>query len=358
MCTIRRVAARYWRKISTVTRNCAVAADRPAWASGALGAHSRVAGGQTNTITIGDHRRRHAFETFPSRRERRHSVRVGRGQRRLAVAIAVLFLAALAAPAGAGGSVHTANSEAWYRDPRPMHWLPTSATTTALPSAMAAPVLRSAGFETGTFSELDMNQANNGSISVDTSHAYAGNMSAKATVNGGVSAQYSRGGYVGPWNTGEYVVYSASFFFPMGFRDALTNQMDLMRFDNWDDRPAASEQTGLTINVSGQGKKLYIFRNQLGVSGAGITYIAGPFDLPNENAWHQLEVRQRLSPLDGWASNALYVDGVLQGSSTTGNMFGNPGNRYNWFRAGIVASGTTQTSPVYLWFDELRLARR
>jgi hypothetical protein len=36
-------------------------------------------------------------------------------------------------------------------------------------------------------------------------------------------------------------------------------------------------------------------------------------------------------------------------------MFGNPGNRYNWFRAGIVSSGGTQASPISLYIDNLSI---
>lgn len=231
---------------------------------------------------------------------------------------------------------------------------PTTTSTTAPP---VTSLVSFAGFETGDFSELQMNQANNGSTAITTTIAASGTRSAKMNVNGGVNNQYARVGYQGPWNPGQRVVYKGSFFFPTGFFSGLTNQMDLMRFDNWDDRPTASEQTGLTINLSGQGKKLYIFRNQLGSGGAGIRYIAGPFELPSENAWHSLEVRQTLSPFDGSASNTLYVDGVMKGSSTGANMFGNPGNRYNWFRAGIVSSGGTQASPISLYIDNLSITK-
>ena len=281
----------------------------------------------------------------------------------LVTAVSTVFVVApLAVPQPASGSHGTSDYyrqlEDYYRQLELMRetWY-TSTTPTPVTTVTSSPAVREAGFATGDFSELDMSQANNGFMAVDATRAYGGYLSAQATVYGGVGAQYARGGFAGPWSSGEQVVYRAAFFFPAGFYASLTNQTDIMRFDNWDDRPTASEQTGLTIKLSRAGKKLMIFRNQLGAGGAGITYIAGPFELPTENAWHQLEVRQTLSPFDGMAYNALYVDGALQGSSTSANMFGNPGNRYNWFRAGIVASGTNQTSPVSLWFDELRLAR-
>ncbi len=232
---------------------------------------------------------------------------------------------------------------------------PTTTTTTVAVATSTASYF--AGFETGDFSELRMNQANNGATAVDSTRAATGSRSAKATVYGGVGAQYARVGNPGPWNTGAKVVYRGSFFFPKGFFANLTNQMDLMRFDNWDDRPTASEQTGLTINLSGGTRRLYLFRNQLGSGGQGITYTAGPFLLPSENAWHNIEVRQTLSPVNGTASNAVYVDGVFQGSSTAANMFGATGNRYNWFRAGIVSSGQSQTTPISLWVDNLSLTR-
>ena len=298
-----------------------------------------------------------------------------------AMGVAVLLLSAVASNSGSAGSVggerdlEELQLVRRYRAttttvaPAPTTTVAPAPTTTVAPApaTTVAPTTSTtvppatpvsfAGFETGDFSELQMNQANNGSMAISTAPAASGTRSARATVFGGVNAQYARVGYVGPWNPGARVVYKGSFFFPGGFFSGLTNQMDLMRFDNWDDRPTASEQTGLTINPSGTGTKLYLFRNQLGTGGAGITYIAGPFALPTENAWHSLEVRQTLSPFGGWASNALYVDGVLQGSSTNANMFGNPGNRYNWFRAGIVASGGTQTNPISLFIDNLSMTK-
>ena len=235
---------------------------------------------------------------------------------------------------------------------------PTTTTTTAPSSPVTASYF--AGLEKGDFSELQMHQANNGVMAVDSTRAATGSWSAKATVNGGVGAQYARVGNPGPWNTGAKVVYRGSFFFPTGFFANLTNQMDLMRLDNWDDRPTAAEYTGLTINLSGTGgatKRLYMFRNQLGSGGQGITYTAGPFLLPSENAWHSIEVRQTLSPVNGAAVNSLYLDGVHQGTSTVANMFGATGNRYNWFRAGVVSSGQTQTNPISLWVDNLSMTK-
>lgn len=266
----------------------------------------------------------------------------------------VLVLVPLVVPRTDTGSVGSAENLQLELIRRQKPTSTTAPTDTVPPTTVpSSTTVRRAGFETGDFSELDMNQANSGSIAITTSVASSGVRSSKSTVGGGLIAQYARVGYAGPWGPGEQVVYQGSFFFPGGFYTTLTNQMDLMRFDNWDDRPTASEQTGLTINLSGEVKNLYIFRNQLGIGGAGITYIAGPFQLPTENAWHDLEVRQTLSPFGGSASNALYVDGVLQGSTTNANMFGSPGNRYNWFRAGIVSSGTAQTAPISLYLDDL-----
>lgn len=273
--------------------------------------------------------------------------------RRFLVFVVIVVMAVAALPSGANAHSTPALSQAG--EPLGQALLPRSCLPPMDTAADAAPSDDTfAGLETGDFSELQMHQANNGTMAIDSSRARTGSWSARATVNGGVGAQYARIGTSGPWNAGDAVTYRASFFFPTGFFNDLTNQMDIMRFDNWDDRPTASEQTGLTINLTGSGKQLYLFRNQLG-GGQGITYIAGPFPLPGENAWHDIEVRQILSPLDGSARNALYVDGDLRGASSRANMFGTPGNRYNRFRAGIVSSGQSQATPISLSLDNLRL---
>ncbi len=302
----------------------------------------------------------------PSRRSRHLGGRVLRYSVGPAVA-GVLLLTAVAGPGTPAGTVELEGAASPMNIGRNRLLRKTTTTTatsstsptTAAPTTTVPTTAPSyfAGFETGDFSEVGMNQSNNGSTALNSNQIATGAWSAKATVSGGVSNQFARVGQPGPWNVGTNVVYKASFLFPAGFFANMTNQMDLMRIDNWDDRPTAAEYTGLTINLSGTGRQLYLFRNQLGTGGQGITYLAGPYPLPTEGVWHNLEVRQTLSPVAGSASNALYVDGILQGSSTGANMFGATGNRYNWLRAGIVSSGVTQTTPISLFLDNLSVTR-
>lgn len=205
----------------------------------------------------------------------------------------------------------------------------------------------SAGLETGNFSEFSQHNATNGSIQVTSERAYSGSRSAKATYSGGGSNGYARGiGNVG-WRDGDTVTYSAAFYLPNGFHDAMQGQVSILRWDNYGIAPQNTDRGGIAI--FGNDKRAYLVRTR---DGSEQVKLAGPIDLP-EGRWFTLSVTQRFSTADAYSE--VRLDGRVVGTSSTRNHYGRAIDR---MRVGIVAiAAGSQRNPLTLYFDDARIAR-
>jgi hypothetical protein len=216
-------------------------------------------------------------------------------------------------------------------------------SATPVPSPVSSPsgtILKSAGLEPGNFNEFNSTNALEGTLTVATDRTYSGSYSAKATYNGSGNNGYTRGIFTPTWSNGTDVWYSGAFYLPSGFKSAMRNQVDLMR---WDDYPGDSQGGFVIYNVDKKARLVLQKR-----TGGTATTLVGPFDVP-EGQWFHIEVHQKLTNGSG-ALTEVYLNGNKIGSSTAPNSYGTTATR---LRYGIVAIGSgSQTLPLNLWFDK------
>lgn len=190
--------------------------------------------------------------------------------------------------------------------------------------------------------------AGNTSFTQDASKKYEGNYSAKASFSGGTENAYARCVVTTSWVTGDEVWYGGAFFLPSGFTQSMQNQVDLMRWDNFSLNNTSQDWGGIIIQNSDKQARLKRFN-----ASGDYTDISTPFTFP-ENRWVWVEVHQKFSPTNGQAINEVYLDGVLQSSSTTANTYGREITR---IRYGLVAIGAgSQTNPLNLWVDRATIS--
>jgi len=215
-------------------------------------------------------------------------------------------------------------------------------------TAAASVVSQSASMDGGKLSGFSQLNTLASTLAVDSTRAYDGTYSAKASYLGGADNAYSRGLWNVSWVTNDDVWYSAAYYLPVGFKSAMQGEVDLLRWDNWLSHPSDTDWGGVVIY--GGDKKARLMRfNMKGSS----TVLVGPFDVP-EGRWFTLEVHQRLSGSSGDALSELYLDGTLVGRSTAANTYGRTIER---LRTGLVADGgAKQTNPLTLWFDRARIS--
>jgi hypothetical protein len=225
------------------------------------------------------------------------------------------------------------------------------ALLTAPSLAQAVPTPRHAGFESGGFEEVDDAGVLSGSLAATATLAYDGALSARAEYAGEGANGYARGVWRADWADGDEVWFGASFYLPIGFHDNVQGQVDLLRWDNWEQWPGDTDWGGISIWGSDRRARLLRFGMQRPTD-----TLVGPFDLP-EGRWFSLEVYQRLQgPLGGRAVSEVHVDGRLIGRSDAPNTYGRPISR---IRYGIVAvSAGAQTLPLHLWVDEAFVSDR
>lgn len=199
--------------------------------------------------------------------------------------------------------------------------------------------------------------AGNSAFTPTTEKAYEGTYSAKASYTGGGQNAYARCVISTSWKTGDEVWYGGAFFLPTGFTQAMQNQVDLMRWDNYSLNDASQDWGGLIIQNSDKKARLKRFN----VNNDYVD-LSTPFTFP-ENRWVWVEVKQKLSPADSQETlNEVWIDGVLQSSSKMANTYyqsGNtgPGRDITRIRYGLVAIGEgSQTNPLSLWVDRATIS--
>jgi hypothetical protein len=208
----------------------------------------------------------------------------------------------------------------------------------------------SATLETGDFSQFNMGAQTAGSgasVSVDTSRAYGGLHSARASYAGGGANNYARGVESVNWNDGDDVWYGEAVYLPVGFKSAMQGEVDLMRWDNYSLNNSSDDWGGVVIYGGDKRARLMRFN-----SAGDTAVLVGPFNIA-EGQWNWIEVNQIFSQHNGQAYSAMYLNGQLVGISTTANKYSLGITR---IRYGLVAiSESAQTNPLSLWFDDAYL---
>lgn len=221
--------------------------------------------------------------------------------------------------------------------------------------------LRSGDFEAGfsgwDFGGPDLLPDQGSEVTRDTTTAYEGAASARASIPAGDGNKYARtiwGGFSG--RTGELnlvdgddFTYGVAILLPAGFHDSVQSYFVPVRWDNFG--VAQPSRSGLAMYADGE---LRLVRERDGVE-KQVDLLGDTSFRLSEEEWHWLEVRQRLSARDGEALNELRVDGDLIGTSTARNYYGEP---VGALRFGIVAIGGDQDLPLTVFYDRAILSRK
>jgi len=190
--------------------------------------------------------------------------------------------------------------------------------------------------------EFDQLTAANGSIHDSSLRAFKGSRSMRATYDGNGANGYARGLFRVHWRRGETIHYTASYFLPRGFHDAMQGQVALMRWDNWPRHESRGDNGGIVIY--GSDKRARLVR---GHYYGGQKSLGRSFRLP-EGRWFTLSVRQRLSTKR--PRSRVRLDGDTVMTSSRADLYGRSLDR---IRYGIVAIGAgKQHHPLGLWLDE------
>lgn len=151
---------------------------------------------------------------------------------------------------------------------------------------------------------------------------------------------YARGLRRVRWETGETVRYGINLYLPVGFRNRVQGQVDLMRWDNWPERGDNADWGGIAIWGGDRRARLLRFNR-----GADEDVLLGPFDLP-EGRWFRLTVVQRLGGERG--ASEVFLDGRKVGRSVAPTTYG---RRIVRVRYGLVAvDSSRQRRPLHLAF--------
>jgi hypothetical protein len=219
------------------------------------------------------------------------------------------------------------------------------------PPASKIPVF-AADFTKKDTSEFSSGQSTyNGNLSYTT--GYEGEVGLKAEATG-INA-YARA-QAGPtqtgWKQGDDVRWGGAFYLSPGFFAAKQGQIDIFRWDNWEqnEKNAASpvERGGL-VNFGGD-KSLRLVHILEGTGGFQETLIEGP-ELA-EGRWYWAEVRQTLDT-GATAHNELWIDGVKVGESSVANL-SNAATVVDRYRAGLCATSEKQTKPLSVVVSRIR----
>jgi len=172
--------------------------------------------------------------------------------------------------------------------------------------------------------EFDGSSRRNGSIFTSADQAYRGSFSVLADFPGNTKDNaYARAWDDVSWDTGTDVWYGAALYIPS---ISTPTYADLLRWDNAKSRGSDGDVGGIELE---DGRLSLIRRDYDGENDARII---GPFDFPRDR-WFWIEVHQRFSALDGFASNEVLLDGAVVGRSTQANS---RGRHIDDLRVGLV----------------------
>lgn len=157
------------------------------------------------------------------------------------------------------------------------------------------------------------------------------------------------------WLNGQEVRWGGAFYLPPGFYATKQGQIDIFRWDNFEQDEVTTDRGGLVMQTGDH--KLRLVRIKEGEPDIQVTHnltegeeVIGPEIF--EGRWYWPEVRQVLWHEDGLAENELWIDGVLIHSDTLKNSTRSDlvVSRY---RAGLAATSGTQSNAISLHVDRV-----
>ena len=194
------------------------------------------------------------------------------------------------------------------------------------------------------FCEFDANSSLNATLMSTTERAYTGTRAAKVTYGGAPASNvFARTSYGVGWTKDTDVWYGAAFYVP---DPAKLQWTDLIRWDNSGLYPDPDAGGVLVDNGN-----LWVKRENM--DGRSFVRLVGGGAVPARR-WFWVEVRQKLSNVNGQAITELYIDGVKRGSSTLANS---RGRQVTWIHYGYVYNwdgGGAST----LYFDRASISDR
>lgn len=156
------------------------------------------------------------------------------------------------------------------------------------------------------------------------------------------------------WKIGQDVYTGCAVWFPKGFFEAMKGQVDILRWDNFDQDGLTTERGGIVIQT---GERRFRFvrikegepdeQHSFNLEGE---IVIGP-ELEEER-WYFPEFYHRLWHEDYLAINRFYLDNVLLSTSNDRNCTRSD-LEVSRLRAGIVATSSKQTNPLSLVVDDV-----
>ncbi len=207
-----------------------------------------------------------------------------------------------------------------------------------------------ADHETGDLSEYGATSIFYGSLGLYSGGYGSSGHCLKASVTG--PDGYARGHAITAqtgWRVGQDVRWGGAIYLEPGFYAAKQGQIDLFRWDNFEQDSVRTERGGLVFH--GDGRSLRLVRIRESEPDEQATLILGP-ETP-EGRWNWVEVRQRLSPQDGEAVNELWLNGSRVGASSQRNCI-RADLIVSRYRVGLAATSSRQTKPITVLVDRIR----
>ncbi len=207
--------------------------------------------------------------------------------------------------------------------------------------------------EGGTVSsEYDEAGLNNGTlVSFFPGYESSAAMQATVTEKDGYARGIAKLAKTG-WEHGEEVWWGGAIYLPVGFYAAKQGQIDMLRWDNFEQDAVETERCGIVMQTTDKKFRLVRIKETkeqktLNLSGESVI---GPEI--KEGEWNFIDVRQVLSKTDGGGVNELWINGALVASSTVKNC-SRSDLIVSRYRAGIAATNGAQTNDISVIVDDV-----
>lgn len=156
------------------------------------------------------------------------------------------------------------------------------------------------------------------------------------------------------WKFGQEAWWAGAIYLPKGFFTAKQGQIDILRWDNFDQDATTTERGGIVMQTTDRKFRLVRIKEgepdeQKTLNLSGETVI-GPEIV--EGRWYWVEVRQVLHNKTGAAINELWIDGEKVFESTTANCIRSD-LEVSRYRVGIAATNGKQTNDISIAVDRI-----
>jgi len=156
------------------------------------------------------------------------------------------------------------------------------------------------------------------------------------------------------WKAGQEVWWGGAVLLMPGFFEARQGQIDIFRWDNFEQDPTTTERGGIVLQSTD--KKFRLVRIKEPSEQKTLNFGEGESLLGPElaeNTWYWIMIRQILWPVSGEALNVLYINDLKVSENTLPNCV-REDLVVSRYRAGIAATNGKQTNSVSLAVDRVR----